>query len=106
MGNGQAVCLNHTLLLMLGTFEPPKKFDWKSYELPLVHAYNATRHETTGFPPIYLMFGCHPRLSIDVFFGLNPSVESGNCQEEYETKFFGFAYKKATEEAAQQSANY
>ena len=31
MVNGQAECFNHTLLLMLGTFEPPKRFDWKSY---------------------------------------------------------------------------
>ena len=69
---------------MLGTFEPPKKFDWKSYVFTLAPAYNATRHETTMFPPIYLMFGCHPRLSIDAFFGLNPSVESDNSKEECE----------------------
>ena len=81
---------------MLGTFEPPQTFDLKSYVLPLVYAYNATRHETTVFLPIYLMFGCHPRLSIDAFFDPNPSVESGNCQEEYETKFLGCAYKRQT----------
>ncbi|MEW8542496.1 MAG: hypothetical protein AB2693_03095, partial [Candidatus Thiodiazotropha sp.] len=96
---------NQTLLRMLGTLEPALKSDWKSYVLPLVHAYNATRHDTTGFSPFYLMFGRHPRFAIDAFLGLNPTAESGRSQAEYTTKFqsrLAFAYKKGSEEAARQ----
>ena len=39
MGNGQTEPFNQPLLRMLGTLEPSKKSDWKSYVLPLVHAY-------------------------------------------------------------------
>ena len=94
---------------MLGTLEPSRKSDWKSYVLPLVHAYHATRHDTTGFSRFYLMFSGHPRLSIGAFFGLNPFVESGNSQREFKNKFqkrLGFAYKNAREEATQQSTKY
>jgi len=43
--------------------------DWPSFVGPLVQAYNATRHDSTGFSPHYLMFGWHPQLSVDAFFG-------------------------------------
>ena len=69
MGNGQVERFNQTLLQMLGTLENSKKSDWKSYVQPLVHAYNATRHDTKGFSPFYLMFGRHPRLAVDAFLG-------------------------------------
>ena len=106
MGNGQVERFNQTLLQMLGTLEPTQKSDWKSYVLPLVHAYNATRHDTTGFLPFYLMFGRHPRLALDAFLGLEPSAESGRTQAEYSIKFqsrLSFPYQKASEEAARQT---
>ena len=109
MGNGQVERFNRTLLQMLGTLQPTQKSDWKSYVLPLVHAYNATRHDTSGFSPFYLMFGRHPRLALDAFLGLEPSAESGRTQAEYTTKFqsrLSFAYQKASEEAARQTERY
>ena len=57
MGNGQVERFNQTLTRMLGILEPQLKSDWKSYVSPLVHAYNATRHDSTGFSPFFLMFG-------------------------------------------------
>ena len=109
MGNGQVERFNQTLLRMLGTLESNQKSDWKSYVLPLVHAYNATKHESTGFSPFYLMFGRHPRLAIDAFLGLEPNAENGKTQSEYVKKLkarLDFAYKKATEEAKQQGKRY
>ena len=49
MGNGMVERFNQTLLKMLGTLEDHQKQDWKSYVAPLVHAYNATRHDSTFF---------------------------------------------------------
>ena len=76
MGNGMIERFNQTLLKMLGTLEDHQKQDWKSYVAPLVHAYNATSHDSTGFSPFFLMFGKHPRLAIDAYLGLNSSQDS------------------------------
>ena len=69
-GNGQTERMNRTLLEMLGTLDPSRKQDWKSEVAPLIHAYNCTRHETTGHSPYSLMFGRQPRLAIDAVLGL------------------------------------
>ena len=75
-GNGITERFNRTLLSMLGTLEPAKKQDWKSQVGPLVHAYNCTRHDTTGYSPYMLMFGREPRLALDVVLGLINDKES------------------------------
>ena len=71
MGNGMVERFNHTLFNMLGTLEDHKKEDWKSYVSPLVHSYNAFRHDSTGYSPYFLMFGRHPTLAVDAYLGLN-----------------------------------
>lgn len=61
---------NRTLLQMLGTLENKQKAHWKEYVKPLVHAYNCTRNDVTGYSPYELMFGRQPRLPLDIAFGL------------------------------------
>jgi transposase InsO family protein len=63
-GNGQVERFNQTLLNMLGTLDEEKKPDCKSFVAPLVHSYNATRQESTGYNPHFLMFGWHPSLCL------------------------------------------
>ena len=50
-----------------------KKADWKSHVGSLVHAYNCTKHDTTGFSPYYLMFGRHRRIAVDLALGRHES---------------------------------
>lgn len=107
MGNGQVERFNQTLLQMLGTLEEYQKSDWKALIPTLVHAYNATFHDSTGYSPFFLMFGRHPRLAIDAFLGLTPDSLSGTCHSDYIRKLrdrLNFAYKKAEEEAKQSAA--
>ena len=75
-GNGQTERFNRALLDMLGTLNDDKKHSWPEYVSPLVHAYNCTKHSTTGYAPYFLMFGRKPRLPIDVHFGIENLSEA------------------------------
>lgn len=101
MGNGMTERFNRTLLSMLGTLDPTQKLDWKAHVAPLVHAYNATRHESTGYSPFFLMFGRQPRLPIDLILGITDPEEEISYTKyvEHLKKRFQDAYKLATKEA-------
>ena len=107
MGNGQVERFNQTLLKMLGTLEEYQKSDWKTHVPTLVHAYNAMFHDSTGFSPYFLLFGCHPRLAVDAFLGLTPDALSSTSKTEYVRRLkerLDFTYIKAAEEANRSAA--
>lgn len=74
---------NRTLLSMLGTLEEKDKHHWRDYVKPLVHAYNCTRNDTTGYSPYELMFGRQPALPVDFVLGTNPAAGSHSTHSEY-----------------------
>lgn len=107
MGNGMTERFNQTLLKMLGTLQEDKKSDWKSFVGPMVHAYNVTIHNSTGFAPYFLMFGRQPKLAIDALLGLNLEDSKTKSRNEYIRKLrdrLKIAYSKARE-TAQTTAN-
>lgn len=43
--------------------------------------YNCTKSEETGFAPYYLLFGCTPRLTIDIMFGVPVKDQSSSYHD-------------------------
>ena len=108
MGNGQCERFNSTLLSMLGTLDNSQKSDWKSYVPSLVHAYNCTRSEVTGFSPYYIMFGRHPRLPVDLLLGRVDDQKSESYGEFVKSlkKRLEHAYLVASEKAQEAQQTY
>ncbi|XP_075035502.1 uncharacterized protein LOC142097511 [Mixophyes fleayi] len=70
-GDPQPERFNRTLLSMMGTLDTKKKAHWSRHISHLVHAYNCTKNESTGYSPYLLMFGREARLPIDICFGMD-----------------------------------
>nr|XP_006822008.1 PREDICTED: uncharacterized protein LOC102809846 [Saccoglossus kowalevskii] len=105
MGNGQVERMNRTLLSMLRTLPEKQKSRWKESVNKMVHAYNCTRNDATGFSPHYLLFGRSPRLPVDVLFQLEEKEQSGSHQD-YVSRWqtsMNEAYKLAAESANKQA---
>ena len=97
-GNGQVERFNQTLLAMLRTLPEQKKSRWKEHLNKVVHAYNCTKHASTGFLPFFLLFGRSPRLPIDLIFDTKPTA-GRNSAEDYPV--YTRKWRKAMTEAYQ-----
>lgn len=105
-GDPQPERFNRTLLNMLGTLEPSSKRKWSQHIGHLVHAYNCTSNEATGFSPYYLMFGREARLPVDLCFGTSSDDTQQETYLKYVTemrKELKAAYELAESIAAKQN---
>ena len=105
MGNGMCERFNQTLLGMLGCLTAEQKVNWKKYVPSLVHAYNATRHDSTGYSPFFLMFGRHPRLAVDVAMGCIPKEPEVDFTKDLKNRL-DTAYKLASAHAEKSKVRY
>lgn len=99
-GDPQPERFNRTLLSMLGTLDPKDKQRWSQHVAFMVHAYNCTRNEATGYSPYFLMFGREARLPVDVCFSLTQDGEDATKHHQYVDKLrqeLRHAYQLATE---------
>ena len=112
MENGLTERFNRTLLSMLGTLQTTQKKDWKSHVSGLVHAYNCTRQTTTGFSPYFLVFGRHPRLPVDIAFGIEdsyqkqPSTKYAEAMKDRLRKAYDLAARSARTAQSRQKQGY
>ena len=68
---------------MLGTLEDEEKANWSKFVSSLVHAYNCSKNDSTGFSPYFLMFGREARLPVDLKFGTSPDNFTGSDHVKY-----------------------
>lgn len=80
-GDAQPERFNRTLLSMLGTLDKSQKPKWSQHVSQLVHAYNCTRNDSTGYSPYLLMFGREARLPIDLCFSVSSDGKAENYQQ-------------------------
>jgi len=94
-GNGVCERMNQTILGMMRTLGKEHKKDWKNHVNKVVHAYNCTRSDSTGYSPFRLLFGRSPRLPVDIVFGCKQN--EGLDSVETWTKQMEEAYSLARE---------
>ncbi|XP_073711543.1 uncharacterized protein [Misgurnus anguillicaudatus] len=99
-GDPQPERFNRTLLSMLGTLDLKQKQKWSQKISQLVHAYNCSQNDATGYSPYLLMFGREARLPVDIRFGVTEDNQKTKSYPQYVAKLkqdLQRAYSLATE---------
>ena len=80
--NGSAERVHQTLQHMIGKLDPEKR-KWPAHIGSIIIAYNSTRSLVTRYSPYYLMFGCRPRLPINLLFPMRQMQMLTRTIDEY-----------------------
>ena len=91
---------------MLRALPESQKSHWKNHVNKVVHAYNSTRNDATGFSPFFLLFGRHPWIPVDLVFDFGKQ-STPISHPDYAKKWkeaMSDAYQLAQEKAIKQAA--
>ena len=66
--NGAVERVHQTLKRMIGKLDNKCHRKWIDHLGAITHSYNSTRSQVTGYSPYFLMFGCRPRLPVNLLF--------------------------------------
>ena len=72
-GNGQVERFNKTSLPCYTVFQKHKNPRGRIMSTRWCMLINSTRNDTTGHSPLFLLFGCNPRIPVGLMFALNES---------------------------------
>ena len=86
--NGAIERVHQTLRRMIAKMDPEKRAKWPLHLGPILITYNATRSLITGYSPYFLMFGCQPRLPVDLLFPTVRWDENSQTTDEYVTSLY------------------
>lgn len=103
-GDPQLKRFNRILLDMLGTLDPRQKPQWCRHIGHLVHVYNSSLNEATGYSSYFLMFGREARLLIDLSFGDRTSTKSYQHFVKTMQRELKSAYELVEEKAGKKNA--
>lgn len=79
--NGLTEAFNKVLAVMLSFYRNDRQRDWDLSLQYITHAYNTSRHASTGFSPFVLLFGRECRAPLDVQLGALPVEQCANYKE-------------------------
>ena len=85
-GNGQCEKFNHTLATSLSILSDSHNKYWDIYINQVCFAYNTSINHTTGFPPLQLMIGVKPLITIARKLKLNNNNSSDFSTDEIRHK--------------------
>ncbi|KZS05277.1 TE: Gypsy retrotransposon integrase 1-like protein [Daphnia magna] len=72
--NGAVERMNHTLAAMLSMYVSSDQRDWDRTLQYVTYASHTTRQDkSTGYSPFFLLYGCEPRLPIDLELDNDPN---------------------------------
>jgi transposase InsO family protein len=80
-GNGLCEVMNKQVISLLRKLSDECKSNWPDHVGKVIHAYNCSKHTTTGYAPYTLFFGRNPLLHADLILGRNS--DNDNSSSDY-----------------------
>ena len=98
--------VHYTLHCMIGKLDNKQCKNWVNHLATIIHAYNATHSQITGYSPYFLMMGCRPRLPVDLLFPTSRQLPKTKNVNEYVKALHGCLHDaiRATRISADQEA--